>query len=110
MVGAAAARCTLPPLGHRDCGRLVYWRRTRALLLGRFFPGLSEEGLAWTLLIGFFAGGIVGVPQRQVLHRLRPFLSDWWVPISSLAWGILFPGVVSGFFLARRLPAEDRIG
>lgn len=76
-----------------------------ALLLGRFAPGVAEGGVAWTLYIGFFAGAIVGVPQRQVLHRSRPWLSRWWVPISSLAWGVFFPGVVSGLFLARRLPA-----
>ncbi len=75
-----------------------------ALFLGQFVPGLAPGDLAWTLFVGFFAGGVVGIPQRWVLLRLRPVLSHWWVPISSLAWGVLFPGVVSGFFLARRLP------
>ena len=74
------------------------------LFLGRFVPGVSPGGLIWTLFIGFFAGGVVGILQRQVLLRLRPVLSHWWVPISSLAWGVFFPGAVSGFFLARRLP------
>ncbi len=75
-----------------------------ALLLGEFVPAVSQGGLTWTLFVGFFAGGVVGIPQRQVLLRFSPVLSHWWVPISSLAWGVFFPGAVSGFFLARRLP------
>jgi len=75
-----------------------------ALLLGRFVPSVSEGGLAWTLFIGFFAGAVVGIAQRRVLLRFGPALSHWWVPISALAWGVFFPGAVSGVFLARRLP------
>ncbi len=74
-----------------------------ALILTALVPGASPGGLTWTLLVGFFAGAVVGVPQRRILRRFGRELCEWWVPISSLAWGVFFPGAVSGLFLARRL-------
>jgi hypothetical protein len=76
-----------------------------ALLLTRFAPDVVPGGVRWTLFVGFFAGAVIGVPQRRILRRFSPSLSAWWVPISSLAWGLFFPGVISGLFLAHRLGA-----
>ncbi len=56
-----------------------------ALILAWIDPGVFPGGLTWVLSIGFFAGAIVGIPQRRVLRRFGPALSEWWVPISSLA-------------------------
>ena len=69
-------------------------------------PDWLPFDLRWygiTYIIGFFAGAVVGIPQSWLLRRFGSSLSQWWVPISSLAWGIFFPGAVSGLFLARRL-------
>jgi hypothetical protein len=99
------------PSHHWVTGTALGWAVGAALgaaLLTRIDPGMQPGGLAWTLWIGFFAGAVVGIPQRQILRRFGPELSAWWVPISSLAWGVFFPGMVSGLFLARRLRRPER--
>ncbi len=80
-----------------------------ALVLTRLAPSVSPGDLTWTLSIGFFAGAVDGVPQRRILRRFGRELGEWWVPISSLAWGVFFPGAVSGLFLARRLRRGARL-
>ncbi len=74
-----------------------------ALILTWVAPNEPPGGWVWVLFIGFFAGAVVGGPQRCVLRKFDPALSQWWVPISSLAWGVFFPGAISGLVLARRL-------
>lgn len=96
----------LAPSQHWMSGTALGWSlgaALGALLLSRFAPGVPPGGLIWTLSIGFFAGALVGVPQQRLLRRFSPALSAWWVPISSLAWGVFFPGAISGLVLARRL-------
>jgi hypothetical protein len=84
-----------------------------AFLLIHFAPRVSPDSPAWVLSIGFLAGAVVGIPQYGVLRRFGAGLSAWWVPISSVAWGVFFPGAISGLFLARRLERtawhEDRL-
>lgn len=72
-------------------------------LFSRFAPGLSPSGAVGIVSIGFFAGAIVGIPQRQLLLRSGPDLARHWVPLSSFAWGVFFPGVISGWVLGQRL-------
>ena len=74
-----------------------------AWLLLRFAPGVEPRGLPWILAIGVFAGALVGLPQQYVLARFDARLARGWVAISALAWGVFFPGAVSGLFLAYRL-------
>ncbi|MBW1886655.1 MAG: hypothetical protein JRJ58_24250 [Deltaproteobacteria bacterium] len=79
-----------------------------ALILSWVAPNEPPGGWVWVLFIGFFAGAVVGIPQRRVLREFDHALSRWWVPISSLAWGVFFPGVISGLVLARRLARIPR--
>ena len=109
LVGVAqwlVLRRHLAPSQHWAGATAIGWcvgASLAALLLIRLAPSVAPGGFTWTLLVGFFAGAVVGVPQHRVLRRFSPALSAWWVPISSLAWGVFFPGVISGLFLARRL-------
>ncbi len=113
LVGVAqwlVLRRHLAPSQHWATATAVGWAiggGLGALMLGRFCPSVSSGGLAWVVCVGFFAGAVVGVPQHRVLRRFGPALSQWWVPISSLAWGVFFPGAISGLFLARRLRDPD---
>jgi hypothetical protein len=70
-------------------------------------PSLQHKGIVWVLVVGFFAGAIVGVLHTRLVRRIDPALARWWIPISALAWGLFFPGAVSGVFLARRMRAGE---
>ena len=74
-----------------------------AWLLLRFAPGVAPGGVVWIVAIGVLAGALVGVPQQVALARHDARLARGWVIISAAAWGVFFPGAVSGLFLARRL-------
>ena len=74
-----------------------------ALILTSVLPNVSPGSFTWVLFIGFFAGAVVGIPHRRILLHRGAAVAAWWVPISSVAWGVFFPGAISGLFLARRL-------
>ena len=109
MVGVAqwaVLRRHLPSTHHWITATTIGWvlgAGLGALLLIELAPNVTPGGVTWIIVIGFFAGAIVGIPQYAVLRKSDPALARWWVAISSLAWGIFFPGAVSGLFLARRL-------
>ncbi len=65
--------------------------------------------VVWVLATNL-AGALVGVPQQVVLARFDARLARGWVVISAVAWGVFFPGAVSGLFLAYRLHRQVRPG
>lgn len=67
----------------------------------------TADFLRWVVPVGFIAGAVAGIPQSLVLRRSVETIGWWWIPVSSLAWGIFFPGAISGFVLARYLPKQE---
>jgi hypothetical protein len=61
-----------------------------------------------SVAVGFIAGGVVGIPQAWILsaHSGR---WAWWPLISSVGWGVLFPGAVPGLGLVW-LTRSPRLG
>jgi catechol 2,3-dioxygenase-like lactoylglutathione lyase family enzyme len=115
LVGVAqwlVLRRHIAPSHHWVTGTAIGWcvgAGVGSLILTQLDPSLSPGGVIWTICLGFFAGAVVGIPQHRVLHRFGPALSRCWVPISSLAWGVFFPGAISGVFLARRMSSDSAI-
>ena len=109
LVGVAQWRVLrrhIEPCHQWAAGTAIGWSLGAALgaiLMGWFAPDAPPGGVIWVVFIGFFAGAVVGIPQRLVLQAFGPELPRAWVPISSLAWGVFFPGAISGLVLARRL-------
>jgi len=71
-----------------------------AAALLRLAPGVAPGGLAWVLAVGCFGGAVVGLGQLPFIRRTHPRIAPWWVLVSAVAWGILFPGAVTGLLLA----------
>ena len=69
----------------------------------------TTDIFGWVMPVGFIAGAVAGVPQWLVLRQNVPSIGWWWIPVSSLAWGIFLPGVISGLVLARFLPKQEPI-
>ena len=79
-----------------------------ALLLFELDPETNTaDWFSWIIPVGFIAGAIVGIPQWLVLRRHLDTIGWWWILVSSLAWGIFFPGAISGLVLALRLPKQE---
>ena len=60
-----------------------------------------------TAMVAFVAGGVVGIPQGLVLLRAG-LEARTWAAVSAVGWGILFPGMLTGLWLARLVDAEWR--
>jgi hypothetical protein len=60
--------------------------------------GGVAHGLLEMMLVAAIAGGCVGLPQARLLAPLTP-RSRWWPWVSSVSWGLLFPGALAGLAL-----------
>ena len=69
------------------------------LLLPLVFSSMDPNSFIAIVLVGFWAGLIVGFPQWLVLRKHISQIGVWWIPLSSLAWGIFFPGALTGVAL-----------
>ena len=63
----------------------------------------TNDFLRWIVPAAFLSGAIVGIPQWWVLRRRLPTLGWWWILVSTIGWGIQFPGMVPGLVLTRLL-------
>lgn len=72
------------------------------------FPKIDPNGIVYITLVGFIAGAVVGIPQWMALRDLFRISGAWWIPVSSLGWGILIPGLVTGIALVFILRAVRR--
>ena len=61
----------------------------------------------YAILFGLIAGAVVGVTTRWALHRGGLQVGWWWIPLSSVGWGVQAPGMVTGIALARLLPRHE---
>lgn len=64
-------------------------------------PGITPGGLVWVLAIGTLGGAMVGLGQLPLMRRAYPAIAPWWILVSAVAWGIFFPGALTGLFLIR---------
>lgn len=62
------------------------------------FP-ISGSNPIWLISVALFAGAIIGLLQFRLLRKQINGLRWWWVPLSSFAWAIFFPGAVTGIAL-----------
>jgi len=59
----------------------------------------TNDFFRWILPAAFIARAVVGIPQWAVLCRRLPSVRWWWILVSTLGWGIQFPGMVPGLVL-----------
>jgi hypothetical protein len=78
------------------------------LILFALDPEINTADLfRWVIPVGFVAGAVVGIPQWLVMRRHINTIGWWWILVSSIAWGIILPGVINGLVLARLLPKQE---
>jgi hypothetical protein len=78
------------------------------LILFTFDPQIDTADLfRWVIPVGFVGGAVVGIPQWRVMRRHVDTIGWWWILVSSIAWGIILPGVINGLVLARFLPKQE---
>ncbi|MDX1413247.1 MAG: hypothetical protein R3293_03600 [Candidatus Promineifilaceae bacterium] len=79
------------------------------LIIFNIFPYVLVNNLFyWILPSAFVAGFVVGIAQMFILWPLWRGKSIWWIPISTVGWGIQFPGIFPGLFLARWLKSNKQ--
>jgi len=77
---------------------------TAGLILFTINPDLVDsQFVGWIVPSALIAGAVVGVAQAAVLRRGSIEMAWKWVPIGIFGWGIQFPGMLPGVFLARWL-------
>jgi len=69
---------------------------------------LTTDFFRWILPSALIAGAIVGIPQVLVLRQRWPNKSWQWIVISLIGWGIQFPGMFPGIFLASWLRSQEQ--
>jgi hypothetical protein len=78
------------------------------VILFTFDPEIDTADLVrWLMPAGFIAGAVVGIPQWLVMRRHVGTIGWWWILVSSIAWGVILPGVINGLVLARLLPKQE---
>lgn len=77
------------------------------IIFNLFAYVVGTDFFYWILPSAFIAGAIVGIPQTFVLRQRWPDKSWQWIVISTIGWGIQFPGMLPGFFLTRWLRPSD---
>ena len=77
------------------------------LLAAEVLRPLAPQLSFWphAMLFALVAGTVVGMSTLWVLRRAGLHVGWWWVPLSGVAWGVQFPGMVTGVVLTRLLRA-----
>ena len=82
------------------CAGLIIFNLFAYVLVTNFFY--------WILPSAFIGGFVVGMTQMFILWQQWKARSIWWIPISAIGWGIQFPGMFPGLFLAHWLKTGNQ--
>lgn len=88
-------------------GTILFWYLGDLIasnLLSSFFPNANL--LFRLIVIAALAGLLAGIPQWFFMRYWLKKIGMWWIPLSSVAWAILLPGIITGFVLMQFITAN----